>query len=113
MLNWFNRKKAFQSVSAEQVEGFLLTGEGQALDVRTREEFASGHLPGATQLDVQSVDFVRQLEKLDPEKPYYVYCRSGGRSTRACQRMTDQGFKQVHNLVGGLGGWKGKIVTDS
>ncbi|MDO9590965.1 MAG: rhodanese-like domain-containing protein, partial [Microcella sp.] len=50
------------------------------IDVRTPAEFASGHLEGAINIDVQSADFDSRISELDADGTYFVYCRSGNRS---------------------------------
>jgi phage shock protein E len=84
------------------------------LDVRTAEEFAQGHLPGAVNIDVESPDFTAQLTALDPSAPYAVYCRSGNRSGVAVATMTGQGFTDTYHLDGGITAWQqagGEVVT--
>jgi rhodanese-related sulfurtransferase len=80
------------------------------LDVRTRMEFESGHIPGAKNLDIMNGSFEREVEKLDKNKAYYLYCRSGGRSSAAASQMGSLGFNNVFNLVGGIGSYKGKTA---
>ena len=78
------------------------------LDVRTQEEFDSGHIPGAQVLDIQQPQqFIDGLSKLNPETHYFVYCRSGARSDKACKILTQSGFKYVYNLLGGILEWQG------
>jgi len=79
------------------------------LDVRTPEEFESGHLPGALNIDIRGYDFHEQIENLDPAKAYFVYCRSGGRSSAACRFMTSKGFQECYNLEGGILAWEGEV----
>jgi phage shock protein E len=69
------------------------------LDVRTAEEFASGHIENAYNLPLQSLQF--QLTNLDKSASYVVYCRSGNRSEQALKLMSNTGFSRVHN-GGGL-----------
>lgn len=86
------------------------------VDVRTPEEFASGHLPEALNLDLQSADFSDRVAELDPDATYAVYCRSGNRSAQAMQIMLDAGFTDVAHLDGGIGAWQsagGDVVTGS
>jgi len=71
------------------------------IDVRTPEEIAMGMIDGAQHIDYVSNDFKETLDKLDRSTNYVVYCRSGGRSTKACQIMQKQGFENVVNLEGG------------
>jgi rhodanese-related sulfurtransferase len=75
------------------------------LDVRTPEEFKSGHIAGAINLDFYSPDFKAEVGKLDRDKQYLVYCRTGARSTSATQIMIDLGFKKVQNMEGGMVQW--------
>ncbi len=81
----------------------------QLIDVRTPEEFAAGHITGAKNIDINDPDFMDHVEQLDAAGSYYIYCRSGARSARACMLMQDAGIKQVHNLAGGILDWKGAL----
>lgn len=65
------------------------------IDVRTPGEFASGHLEGASNIDVQSSDFTAQVSQLPKDAPYVVYCRSGNRSADAIAQMQDLGFTNL------------------
>ena len=76
------------------------------IDVRTPEEFASGHIKGARNVDIASPDFQKNLAKLDPAKTYLVHCAAGGRSTRSLSLLDKLGFKSVIHLDGGLKSWK-------
>ena len=76
------------------------------LDVRTLDEFAEGHINGAVNLDVQSRDFEKELRKLDREKSYLVYCRTGNRSRRATIAMEALGFRSIFHMTEGIVMWK-------
>jgi len=80
--------------------------DAQLLDVRTPEEFAKGHLPGARNLDYLGADFLEDLEALPTEPTYLVYCRTGRRSVRTCTLMRNAGFRSVYHLDGGLLAWE-------
>lgn len=71
------------------------------LDVRTPAEFASGHLDGAINIDVQSADFDAAVSELELDDSYVVYCRSGNRAATAIDRMSALGFTSLQN-GGGL-----------
>ena len=78
------------------------------LDVRTEEEVHEGHIPGAINIDIRKgQEFVDEIEKLDTDKNYYVYCRSGARSGQACSIMNQLGFNKAYNLAGGFMEWQG------
>jgi len=62
------------------------------IDVRTGDEWNSGHLEGALHIGIADADFTEQLGQLDPSADYYVYCRSGNRAGQAIDQMRDLGF---------------------
>jgi rhodanese-related sulfurtransferase len=75
------------------------------LDVRTPGEFMTGHIQGAQNIDFESGSFESQIETLDKNGTYAVYCRSGNRSGQAVKVMQDAGFKNIYNLNGGVIDW--------
>lgn len=64
----------------------------QVVDVRTAAEFASGHVAGAINIDVESGGFAAGIAALDPAGTYLVYCHSGRRSAIAADQMKSSGF---------------------
>lgn len=64
----------------------------QIIDVRTPEEWASGHLDGAIRIGIADADFPTQLEGLDKSADYFIYCRSGNRAGQAIDFMKSAGF---------------------
>lgn len=81
------------------------------LDVRTEDEFNEGFIANAINVDIhRGQDFVNEIEALDKSKNYYVYCRSGMRSAKACEIMNQLGFENAYNLIGGITEWEGKVV---
>jgi rhodanese-related sulfurtransferase len=79
--------------------------DGVLLDVRTAMEHKSDSIKGSKNIDIIGAQFGEKVAQLDPAKTYFVYCRSGARSARACSIMSDKGLK-VYNLSGGIGSWK-------
>lgn len=83
------------------------------LDVRTADEYGSGHIDGATNVDVKQADFVSRARAVLPaDGTIAVYCRSGMRSALAAGQLAAQGYRVV-NLKGGINAWKkqGQPVT--
>lgn len=79
------------------------------LDVRTEQEVEEGYIPGAKNLDIyKGQEFIDEIDQLDRDKSYYVYCRSGKRSAQACTLMDQKGFKNTNNLLGGFMEWQGE-----
>lgn len=75
---------------------------GTLLDVRNEQEFAEYHLEGAVNINYLGPNFLETMERLDPERTYLVYCRSGRRSVRACTLMKNAGLNRLIHLDGGL-----------
>ena len=82
------------------------TPSAQIVDVRTKEEFATGRLAKAVLIPWTDKDFSERVKKqLDPAKPVLVYCKSGRRRTAAAGELEKLGFKSVRNLQGGINAW--------
>lgn len=86
----------------------------QMIDVRTPEEFASGHLPGAININIYDSDFSQRIAQLDKSRPVLVYCRAGGRSADASKEIAALGYT-VTELKGGTLAWTnaGKAFASS
>ena len=72
------------------------------VDVRTPEEFAEGHIPGAVNISLQTL--AERLDEIPRDQPVVVYCRSGNRSAQATQILRQAGF-DAHNMTGGMNSW--------
>lgn len=75
------------------------------LDVRNPQEYSEAHIDGSKLINYQSPDFRQKITKLDKNKTYLIYCRSGVRSAGAAKTMARMDFKNIYNLVGGINGW--------
>ncbi len=97
-----SQSNATDGVTRLSPEAFLEQREADAvvLDVRTPEEFATGHLKDAQNIDVRAADFNSVVDALDRSKTYYLYCRSGNRSGRAAGIMKEMGFEMLYNIGG-------------
>ncbi len=71
------------------------------VDVRSPEEYAQGHLPGAVNISVEATDFADRIAQLEPTATTLVYCRSGRRSTLAADLMAQAGFTDIVNFSSG------------
>lgn len=93
-------------------EAFQLIQENVAnpnyivLDVRTPQEFSGGHIEGAKNVDYLADDFRKQLETMDKNKKYLVYCGAGFRGLRAIKLMRKLNFMEVYNISGGFKKWR-------
>ena len=77
----------------------------QLIDVRSADEFARGHLPGALNIPLDQIADHPLLMKLDQTRDAVICCQSGGRSRRAIEALEQQGFTHLYNLKGGLALW--------
>lgn len=83
-------------------EKYQNTPNATLLDVRTPNEFSSGHINKAINIDIENSSFTSEIKKLDITKTYFVYCRSGNRSGQAIRVMRSNGIKNIYELHGGL-----------
>jgi len=74
------------------------------LDVRSAEEYAAGHIKGATLIPIQVL--ADHLAEVPKNRQVYVYCHSGTRSARASKMLAQHGFTNIENVVGGMVAWK-------
>ncbi|MGO8696106.1 MAG: rhodanese-like domain-containing protein [Limisphaerales bacterium] len=95
----------FRNVGVEEFARLAADKQNMILDVRTPREFASGHLQGALNVDVNAPDFAERIKALDKNKTYLVHCASGVRSTRACENLARLDFPRLYNLAGGIKAW--------
>ncbi len=83
------------------------------LDVRTPEEFNTGHIKGAINIDFNNNAFKDEIGKLDRQKTYLVYCRTGRRSKGAVRIMTDLGFTHLLRFEGDMVQWQAEKLPIS
>lgn len=95
----------FQTVAATTFASEIASKEAVILDIRTPEEYESGRIEGAVNIDYYASDFEENLEKLDRDAAYKVYCNSGNRSASALNLMEEMGFTNVVELDGGIQAW--------
>lgn len=80
------------------------------IDVRSPGECKQGMIKGAKNINLMdSGTFHNEIKKLDKNKSYFVYCRSGNRSKRACSIMNKMGIENTYNLSGGVMSYTGKL----
>lgn len=101
--------KAVQKVSANTFKRTLDSiANKQVIDVRTPEEFETGHLKGAKNINIYDADFAEKVGSLDKTVPVMVYCKGGARSVDAVKRMQQMGFEHIYDLEGGILSWENK-----
>ncbi|MFP4329159.1 MAG: rhodanese-like domain-containing protein [Alkalispirochaetaceae bacterium] len=83
--------------------------DAEIIDIRTPEEYDSGHIPGAKNINIYDDTFLEEIGALDRRGTYALYCRSGGRTAKALMMMEGMGFESVGHLEGGILDWEGEL----
>ncbi len=107
-----NNKEEHSLPANEFSQKLKQTQDAQLVDVRTPGEFQNGHLQNAMNIDWKSDDFSEKATVLDKEKPVFVYCMSGPRSSAASKKLTEMGFKKVYEMQGGMMKWRSENLPE-
>lgn len=100
-------KSEITEISAQELKQRLQKHEELTLvDVREREEFVQGHIPGATFIPRGYLELQIEQHQSDRDKPVVVYCAGGVRSALAARNLKEMGYTNVISLIGGFNGWK-------
>lgn len=89
-----------------------LDNDSVIIDVRTPEEFEISRIPDSINIDFNNpVFFIEEIQKLNKDTSYYIYCRTGVRSANSCLLMQELGFDKIYNLLGGIVEWSGETIN--
>ncbi len=103
---------SYRQVSMEEAADMMEEESGYViLDVRTREEYAGGHIPGAICIPNETIGTEKPAELPDLNQLILVYCRSGNRSKQASEKLCAMGYTNVVEF-GGIISWTGEVVTE-
>ncbi len=99
----------YKDVTIQEAYALIMDNKGNGnfviLDVRTPQEYASGHLEDAINIDYNSPTFQESLATLDKDKTYLLHCRTGSRSSKAFEIMKEMDFKKIYHMIGGIVAW--------
>jgi rhodanese-related sulfurtransferase len=98
--------RLWRDVSTKDAVRLVQSGDVRLLDVRTPQETSQGIIPGAALIPVDQLEH-RWKEIPRDEKTLLVYCAGGGRSSAACEFLSQQGYENLLNLEGGFSSWSG------
>ena len=102
MKDFSGEKKTVEQIPVEKVNE-KLSDDIQFVDVRRPAERANGHAPNTINLPLN--DLAKEIDKLNPDKPTYVICQSGYRSSLGTSILENAGFKEIYNVTGGTKAW--------
>jgi len=100
----FLQSPVIQDINKDQVNS-LINDKVTVIDLRTEKEFENGKIGSSLNIDFQKREFIDNLNKLDKEKPYIIYCMSGNRSSKASHVMKSLGFKMIYHYKKGYKDW--------
>jgi len=95
----------FKNINGEEVARKVHREGTLVLDVRTEQEFAKSHIPGAILIPLQQLP--GRCQELDSSHEILVICAGGIRSTQACKFLSQQGFTNLYNVIGGMSSYPG------
>ena len=102
MKNFTGEPKTVEQIAVVEAKEKIAEGV-QFIDVRRPAEHSSGHAVGAVNVPLDILS--REIDRFDPEKPTFVVCQSGYRSSLGTSILENAGFKKIYNVVGGTKAW--------
>lgn len=104
------KQSSYKQISMQEaVEHMAQQDNYILLDVRTKEEYKAGHIPGAICIPNETIGAKDIPELPDKEQVIFVYCRSGNRSKQAASKLSAQGYSNIYE-IGGIIDWQGETV---
>lgn len=105
-------KRLFRNTSIDALRKEFDAGKRPyVVDVRSDQEWRAGHIEGAVHIPVEAIE-KRMNELRRDGVPMFLVCAGGGRSASAAELIANRGYLNVHNVEGGMNGWKGPVVRD-
>ena len=99
-------KKHVIEISPQDAAAKLNSGEAVIVDVRDRDEWDEGHIPGATHMSRGTIELDIEEKVPDPNAMIICHCGGGGRSALAAGSLQEMGYKNVRSMAGGFKAWK-------
>jgi rhodanese-related sulfurtransferase len=99
-------KKHIIEISPQDAAAKLNSGNAVIIDVRDKDEWDEGHIPGATHMSRGTIELDIEEKVSDPNALIVCHCGGGGRSALAAENLQKMGYKNVRSMAGGLKAWK-------
>lgn len=100
---------SYKTITTEEGKKMMDEEEVKVVDVRTKEEYESGHIPGAILIPNETISENLPQELPDLKETIVVYCRSGRRSDEAAKKLADLGYENIYDM-GGINDWHYEVV---
>ncbi|OFX26899.1 MAG: hypothetical protein A2033_17320 [Bacteroidetes bacterium GWA2_31_9] len=99
----------YRSINTQQGDSLIQANSGNSnfiiLDMRTPSEYSGGHVQNAINMNYNSPTISSDLDALDKNKIYLLYCAAGSRSTATFNLMKTKHFRELYNMLGGISQW--------
>ena len=106
----FSKGESYKRIYMDEAKALMEESEGYILlDVRTKEEYESGYIPGAINIPLSDINENVVSSLPDKSQMILVYCRSGNRSRQASDKLSKLGYTNIIE-IGGINSWKGEII---
>ena len=103
-----NEKVTYSEMEAVELQTLLKNGSAPIIiDVREEFELEISKIDGAIHIPMNQVP--KRIDELNPEKNYVIMCRTGVRSSQICEFLSNQNFRSIANLIGGINEWAKQI----
>jgi len=99
-------KKSITEISPTEAASKLKSGEAVIVDVRDKDEWDEGHIPGAMHMSRGTIELDIEEKVPDPNAMIICHCGGGGRSALAAESLQKMGYKNVRSMAGGFKAWK-------
>jgi len=99
-------KKNITEISPQEAAAKLNSREAVIVDVRDKDEWGEGHIPGAVHMSRGTIELDIEEKVPDPSAMVICHCGGGGRSALAAESLQKMGYKKVRSMAGGLKAWK-------
>ena len=106
------RERGYTTITGSQLQKMMSDNNILILDVRSSGEYKDGHISNARNIPVDTLSSKLSTLNSYKDSEIVVYCASGGRSARACDILSKNGFIKVYNLGGGISSYKGKLTKN-
>ena len=97
-------KMGVSEITPEQARPGVEAAYSQFIDVRTPEEYSSGHADRARNIPLDTL--MTNLDRLEKNEPVYLICQTGRRSKQAAEMLVQAGFPQAISIAGGTDAWR-------
>ncbi len=94
-------------LSPERVQAMARSGQALIVDVREGSEYRTGHIPRAKHISLGQL--LQRIREVPKDKTVVVVCRSGNRSSKAAELLSQAGYRHVFNMAGGMQRWTGPV----